>query len=334
MAKVILHIGTHKTATTTIQDTFHANAALLAEHGVIYPKLTRFSGHHGLVSDWNKLPEIYHIEGGSRAALAHLNAKYADTEHTVFLSSEEFSRGDPNAAVDFTEVRALLSGFDEIEVVCVLRAQWQFLQSIYMERSKVSSPPRPPYFVQQALDNNLVEGLWTDYNRILDVLLKTFDASEITLLDYGTAVQEKGGILGVFLRHFGVSLSVEDLTPVNAGKSNVSPLPLAAWAANIVAEPERAPEWLIEMMTTVLKNSFGQDMRCCLFTQHEFNQLHTHFTDLNRQLYARLANRQPDFCITGMEDARLGTFRQHVHGDFWLRCTRRMTFHKMGFGEL
>jgi len=68
MARLILHIGTHKTATTTIQNSFHANRKLLAQHGLIYPDLGRAAGHHGLVTDWIDLPANYHYPQGAAAA--------------------------------------------------------------------------------------------------------------------------------------------------------------------------------------------------------------------------------------------------------------------------
>lgn len=88
MAKVVIHIGTHKTATTTIQDTFSQNAKLLRQHGVIYPRLSRFTGHHGLVSDWGRLPKVYDLPGGSKAALRQIANEHGAGDHTVFLSSE------------------------------------------------------------------------------------------------------------------------------------------------------------------------------------------------------------------------------------------------------
>ena len=44
MARIVLHIGTHKTATTTIQNVFHRNATLLAQHGIVYPRLGTATG--------------------------------------------------------------------------------------------------------------------------------------------------------------------------------------------------------------------------------------------------------------------------------------------------
>ena len=48
----ILHIGTHKTATTSLQTALYNNRHSLAEQGVIYPNLVDWdlrqrAGHHG-----------------------------------------------------------------------------------------------------------------------------------------------------------------------------------------------------------------------------------------------------------------------------------------------
>ncbi|MDW3117932.1 MAG: hypothetical protein R8G60_09260 [Roseovarius pacificus] len=143
MAKIVLHIGTHKTATTTLQDTFHHNADLLAQHGLIYPRLGKATGHHGLIYDWAHLPPFYKPEHGSRAVLRDLADRYASGPGTVFLSSEEFSRCD-DGQTDLAAIRRLLDAFESFEVICTLRTQWQFMQSVYLEIAKKQTPPRPP----------------------------------------------------------------------------------------------------------------------------------------------------------------------------------------------
>ena len=120
MSKLILHVGTHKTATTTIQDILALNRKKLAKNGLIFPKMGRKSGQHGLVADWIALPEEYLFEEGSVAALKALSRDYANSDKTLFLSSEEFSRGDPNQHVDLATIRDLCSGFDEFQEAGVL----------------------------------------------------------------------------------------------------------------------------------------------------------------------------------------------------------------------
>lgn len=322
MAKVILHIGTHKTATTTLQDMFALNADLLAQHGVIYPRLGKAAGHHGLVMDWNQLPKIYELPGGSMASLRRIADEHAAGEATVFLSSEEFSRGRQGARVDFAAVREALAGFDRIEVICVLREQWQFLQSIYLEVSKTRIPPRPPQFVAAMLQDDMAQGLWTDYNQLYDHLLTSFAPEEITFFDYAACCRAEGGILGHFLAYLGLPLRVEALEKVNDGRSNASSPALPTWAANIVSEPHLAPAWLIAAATGAFGAQFGDKARGVLWTRDEIAMLQAYATERNGRLAGRLAPVQPGFALQNRMPEPGDIHREDLRADFWMRCTR------------
>lgn len=329
MSKVILHIGTHKTATTTIQDTFCKNAPLLAEHGIIYPRLNKVTGHHGLVFDWGTLPEVYRLKQGSREAFREIARAHAKGDATVFLSSEEFSRADPRGAVDFTEVRKLLAPFDEVEVICVLRPQWEFIQSVYLELSKKLLPPRPPVFVQAAIKTGMVAGLWADYNGLLDQLEKAFEPGEITFLDFRATRAAPGGIVGALLSHMGASLGADALEEVNGGASNVSPMSLASWGANLMTEPRVAPAWLVERVTQVIRNEFGEKVKPCLFTRDEFQKLQAHFEERNKVLQTRRAAVQPDFALSPTTAEGLTLFRNEVPHSFWMSVCRALVADRM-----
>ena len=157
MARIVLHIGTHKTATTTIQTFFYRNAARLAEHGVIYPHLGQATGHHGLALDsYPDLPAYFRYPGGSMAMWREIAATYAGGDGTVFLSSETLSIGHPNGAPNYGAIRDILAPFEEVRVLCLLREQWQFMQSIFLEISKAAPPPLPGEMVQNALDGEIL----------------------------------------------------------------------------------------------------------------------------------------------------------------------------------
>jgi hypothetical protein len=326
MSKVVLHIGTHKTASTTIQDTFWANADLLAQHGLIYPRIAHetITGHHGLVFDWARLPEGYRLPQGSRQALREIADRHAGGSDTVFLSSEEFSRGDPKATVDFGEVRQLLSDFDEIEVICFLRPQWQFLQSIYMEVSRNRLPVRPPQMVEPVIATGMFEGLWIDYNSLLDQLERHFAPEEITFADFNSCRAVPGGILAYLLWHLEIDLDVAELKLVNGGASNVSPMPLACWMANMLSEPKTAPPWLIAQVTRALEAHFGPDMKPSLFTRPELVRLHKHFEARNALLQQRRSKVQPDFAVVDKDRTGLSVFRNAIPSAFWVRFCRSM----------
>lgn len=327
MARVVLHIGTHKTATTTLQDTFAHNAALLAQHGVIYPVMGKATGHHGLVMDWNPLPAVYALPDGSIATLTRIAADHASGDQTVFLSSEEFSRGGLPGSVDFGAVRAALSGFERIEVVCVLREQWQFVQSVYLEVSKSHPPLRPSQIVDTILAEDMIEGLWTDYTLLYDHLLGAFAPDEITFLDFDRCRAAPGGILGAMLTHLGTDLSAEALELVNGGRSNPSPQPLPGWAANIICDPVHAPPWVVAATTGAFRVQFGPQARSRIWTREECRILQDYAARCNAGLAYRLAPWQPGFTVTASPmptAAEPGTdiFREDVPADFWMRCSR------------
>jgi hypothetical protein len=322
VAKLVLHIGTHKTATTTIQDTFWANAPLMAEHGLIYPQLSAITGHHGLVPNWSHMPPVYAYPEGPAGALQRLVRDHADSDATVFLSSEEFSRA--SALDGLAGMRRILEPFERIEIVCTLRIQWQFLQSVYLELGKKTSPPRPPKLVDPVIETGMFQKLWVDYNGLLDQLEAVFAPDEITFFDFDTIRKADGGVLGTFLRHLGCPLTTSDLAPVNEGASNVSPLSLAGWAANILAEPQIAPDWLVDLATTAIHAEYGARVRPCLFTRDEFTRLARHFTARNAALEARRARHQPGFALTPASAEGLTLFRHEISSACWVLITRAM----------
>lgn len=328
MSQVVLHIGTHKTATTTIQDMFSHNAALLAKHGVIYPNFGKSTGHHGLVRDWNpKLPEIYALEQGSLGTLREIAATYGNGDHTVFLSSEEFSRQADGMRPDFTVIREALSGFDRIRVVCLLREQWTFVQSVYLEISRKKKPPSPAEILASVQRQDSAMGLATDYNQIYDHLLKSFDPADITFLDFEQCIKGQGGVLGAMLSYLGIDLTAEMLEPIHGGVSNPSPAPIPSWAANSIAAQAAAPAWLVAALTGAFGVQFGTQARSCIWTREEYRILQRYAARCNARLAARLAKWQPDFAISTsllpMPDTPgAAVFRDDIPPEFWMRCSR------------
>lgn len=221
MAKIIIHVGTHKTAITTIQNVFYHNAELLARKGILYPRIGTPTGHHGLSADWYRdLPAHLHYEGGSRAAWRDIAARYATGDHTVFLSSETLSVGHPNGAPDYAQNRDILAPFDEVRILCVLREQWQFMQALFLEVNKKTTPPPPAELVRKALAGEYCTGMWTNYLGFYDRLLGAFAPEEIRFLDYETARGSEGGILGAMLRETGADLTPDELNMHGHARSN------------------------------------------------------------------------------------------------------------------
>lgn len=322
MSKVILHIGTHKTGSTSLQNSFWTNSDLLAGQGVHYPRLPGSTGHHGMVLDWAGRPDSYALPQGALGTLGALAEQHAQQDHILFLSSEEFARDD--ALQRMVDIRDTLAAFDDIQVVCVLRTQWEFLQSVYPEVSKIQNPGEPEHLVTEVLETGAHNGLWFDYNRLLDRLEEVFLPEQIQLLDFDSCRRKEGGVVGAVLDLIGAPLHVHQLKPVDGGWSNPSPMALAGWAANVLYAPYAAPSWLVSLATDVLRSEFGSKVQTCLFTRKEFYALKTHFQSRNAELVQRRSALQPEFDLTPVRADQLTLFRDDITQMFWVHLGRRL----------
>ena len=325
MANVVLHIGTHKTATTTVQDTFYHNRALLADHGIIYPALGLHTGHHGLLTDWIALPAAYRLPCGGLGTLRALAAEYVDSDKTLFLSSEEFSRGGGTGGqVDMAVLRQVFEGYENIRVICTLREQWQFLQSVYLELARCRIPDRPPILIETAIRTGMVDGLWCDYRALYDHLLTGFSPETIRFVDFNAACESSGGVLGTMLSMLELPFGVEALEPINNGVSNASALALPSWAGLTIAGGHTFGPDLFSIVQTAFDIEYGQHAKSCLFTRKELELISGRYTQLNEELTGRVAPFQPEFSISEKPPEEDTVYREDIGASFWLRAARRI----------
>jgi hypothetical protein len=133
-----MHVGTHKTGTTSLQGFMAQNHRLLRRWGVLYPFAGRrrtpaaeeMSGHHNLAWEMNDDPRFDVAHG----AFGHLLDEIAwRRPHTAVVSSEDFEylyrRPEALASVA-RSVRAL--GYSP-HVVLYVRSQADYAQSLYSE---------------------------------------------------------------------------------------------------------------------------------------------------------------------------------------------------------
>ncbi len=324
MARLIIHVGTHKTATTTIQKTFFANRKLLARYGLLYPDIGRTPGHHGLVTDWVNLPPVFHLPGGSEAAWKKLVRQTADGDHTVFLSSEEFSRGHPRSRIDLPTIRSWLDPFEDIRVICTLRDQVSFLQSIYLEISKKNAPPYWGGFLAAAIRNGYGAGLFLNYLELDDHLRSAFAEDEIEYLDYATVCQGPG-ICARMLERAGCDMDPGLLkTDAETGQANVSPDPLSSWVAGMIARPKVADSALIDLVREKLAASFDEDRKTTLYVRNEIKKLQRHVAPWNEELHERLATRQPEFRLSAPDYPDSLAYRSDLKTAFWISLAQSM----------
>ena len=332
MARAILHIGTHKTGTTLIQNTLAANRAALERAGLIYPAVGVHSGHHALLTRWLDLAPHYHAPADP-AELWQGLARHAHGDGVLLLSSEEFSRA-ARKRVDLAEVRAFLAGFERVEVVCFLRDQPSYLQSIYLEVLKLRTPTPFPALLRRVLDEGLAAGVHLDYGALHDQFLAAFAPDEITFVDLATARAGPGGVLGALLARTGLAIDPGRLVPVPEDQANVSPEPLAAWMAGVVAAPAPPSPGLIAAARDALAAEFagtaaaeGGRLASTLFTRAERRRLVAHVAPRNAAFEARVRAVQPGFALSPPPEWPAGPaagmiWRDDLGAGAWARLAR------------
>jgi hypothetical protein len=134
MRHLILHIGSHKTGTTALQQWLGGNATILASRGLGYLRSGGEPHAHRLLSQVD--PERS-LPGGHRV---HNPQKFAEAlselpQDTVVVSSENFSFFlDPETIKTLADTVKPM--FDKVSVVCYLRRQDRQAASHHMEGAR------------------------------------------------------------------------------------------------------------------------------------------------------------------------------------------------------
>ena len=125
---IIIHIGSYKTATSYIQNTFHLNASrILKEHGVLYPKagLTKSDStgkRHKLL--------VKALQKNDAKLFSKLSREFNESPcRIMFISVEYLSR------LTMDEIEKLKSYLPDvpIKILFTVRKQDQFIESLYSE---------------------------------------------------------------------------------------------------------------------------------------------------------------------------------------------------------
>ena len=324
MSRLVLHIGTHKTGTSSLQNAFWRRREMLATHGIIYPDFGTAHSHHGLLGDRHAdLARAYPLPKPPAALMADLAAAHAATDATVILSSEEFSRGTPTRRFDFASFRAV-SGFDRVEVVALLRPQLSYIQSVFLEVIKRSAHPWDKFFVQ-SMKSGLAHGLFLDFNALDDHLLTAFAPDEICYLDYDTALRQPGGATGAVLSHLGLPPDSPGLNLDQDHRDNASSEPLVILAALAMSTGTTLDGGLLEFLRDVFRDHFGPQARSTLYGIKRAERVLAHFNPLNAAFRARITGRggvAPALMLRALPPETLTADRLDV--DFWRAVARRL----------
>ena len=313
MTKIILHIGTHKTATTTIQKTFAHNQKIAHRAGLVYPDLPR--QHHGLVADWIKLPEFYHYPAGAKAHWQSIAEVNGNSDNTVLISTEELSRGTPDNRVNFAELREWIAPFDEVQVVCSLRDQLSLVQSVYFEVFRKNPNFDWQKFLSACFTQRQATGVFLDYNDLYDMLLETFTEEEITFIPFRPNGQGVNPLTN-FLDHIGFGHLADLMKQEDANRSQEA---LQTWLAVLVNRPNGFDPLLADAMAPIF-----EDRRTTMYTRAEAKRIRAEFAPSNETFLKRYTKlTAEDLSMVDYEE-RDYLFRNDLNPKHWLKLAQVM----------
>lgn len=188
MTQLILHIGTHKTGSTSIQDFFLNNQDALLKNGILFPCSGRMdnSNHAPLAWEFNRFSKKYHNNKGLLSDWLKVFDEINENQcKFTVISSEEFS------VLDSSAIKSLNAALQEkgiqSKIFIFVRCQREVLRSNYIELLKqgiididMSSFIAESYF-QMSKHFSLVQ---FDYRRMLEPWIETFGKSFISVLQY------------------------------------------------------------------------------------------------------------------------------------------------------
>lgn len=211
----IVHIGTHKTATTSLQAALYANRESLSRQGLVYPDLTRWSmrqwaGHHMLAKALADDPQTGAALTKEIVADAEAGAKPGDT---LLISSEQYFRHNIAESGNDDErtrrenfVRLMRDTFgSDTEMVIVLRRPDSFCESRHQEHIKKTADTRK--IASYALDPEIAVGF--DYAFQVQLLQKYFAKVHVLIFEQLLLDREAGGPERAFLRAIGLDATFE-----------------------------------------------------------------------------------------------------------------------------
>lgn len=169
--RLIVHIGTHKTGSTTLQTLMAAQRRELAEAGFCYPTTghTRNPVNQPLNASVWKHQLLAH-------ALVHPDERLFVKEHarlvaefttsgqtTMVLSAEGLSGPRPKKHKSLVRMQRFATDFD-IEIICLVRRQDSFVESLWNQRCKMG---KNGVHIDRYADNPLIRAHMT-YTAMLD----------------------------------------------------------------------------------------------------------------------------------------------------------------------
>ena len=172
MPKLFLHVGFHKTGTTSLQDALNRNRAELLTQGLVYPKTRRFRAQHEFAWSAGQRGWGWKQFGGSQAGPGPARRMFRlirSSKQDVIISSEFLSELTP------PKIQKLISsiGDKDLRVIFTVRPVAKILPSAYQQEVKNGSKLTFDRWLERVLEpeqeNRNKTRFWTRHSHHIEI---------------------------------------------------------------------------------------------------------------------------------------------------------------------
>jgi len=305
---LILHIGTEKTGTTTIQEFLHLNRNLLAKYEVYFPKSIGMRNHRPLAT-WclsdnrndiflrmNNLTETKQREKWKEEFINKFEEELSGLNpgiNRVIVSSEHFS-SLLNQPVEIETLKQFFDNwFKNIQVIVYLRRQ------DFLIVSRFSTACRAGIVSDNLLPNPATLPTFVNYQKLLNKWSGTFGKENICPVVFEKSLFYKNDLICDFIRQCGLPANLDYTIPENKNESlsetaqEVTQLFNQKFPANSTDMPfkelQKVRKELIETVSSKYPGPGKKPLR------HEAMDLYKHFMESNNQVALEWFDREKLF---------------------------------------
>jgi hypothetical protein len=214
--RAIVHIGFHKTGTTSIQAFLNDNRAALATEGIAFYQGRHIPGNHvelhvGAMRDERTSPFKLMLGGvppryGKTVAAEIANFRNDTDAHTILFSAEGLSY--LRYPDEMNALRSLI-GIDDITIVAYLREAGSWIESYKVQ---IAKHPRPDVIGKDSFAYVERDSWLLDFPTRIAAFEAAFGKENVSVLDYDSTYRRDGNVIPSFLDAIGVpALATADI---------------------------------------------------------------------------------------------------------------------------
>jgi len=299
MSSLYLHVGLHKTGSTSIQYFCHLNRRKLQKSNIFYPyrEQDQFSFQHANIAwllEWNKHYDFFKIL-----------ENFAGKGEIVLLSSECFMQKDRYISL----IERLKDIYSSIKIIVYLRRQDQWIESVYKQVVK-EEPDRKikPFtqWIEDYLKNNHGFYYSPNWYELLEKWATYFKRENVIVRVYEKQQFINGNIFSDFVDIFKLKDQTGYTYP-DKDHSHISPDTLRTEFTRLT---NAFLSWQEQDEVYQTLFSVGKEQQCSFFSGSEKKELLLAFDESNSMVAKKYLNRDSGFLFNELsqEDYEMPKF--------------------------